>query len=150
LRSAVQEVEALRAARSGHICVGCGPSEATRLLPIALERLRSRAPGISVTVLYGLNEALMPMVRHGEVDLAVSSIPARCADSELRQVKLHEDRAAVIVRSGSESHSRPIICSLKTGFLPVGTSWSDARSMTCSSKQGWRLRRCRWRRPLPS
>ena len=100
LRSAVQEVEALRVARTGHICVGCGPSEATRLLPVALKRLRQRSPGITVTVLYGLNEALTPMVKHGEVDFALSSIPARCTDADLRLVKLHEDRAAVIVRTG--------------------------------------------------
>ncbi len=100
LRSAVQEVEALRIARTGHICVGCGPSEATRLLPVALNRLRQRSPGITVTVLYGLNEALTPMVKHGEVDFALSSIPARSTDADLRLVKLHEDRAAVIARTG--------------------------------------------------
>jgi DNA-binding transcriptional LysR family regulator len=100
LRSAIQEVDALRAAKSGHVCVGCGPSEATRLLPMALNRLRARAPGISVTVLYGLNEGLMPMVKHGEVDFALSSIPARSSDPDLRLVRLHEDRAAVIARTG--------------------------------------------------
>ena len=67
LRSAEQEVTALRVARSGHVCVGCGPSEATRLLPIALNRLRDRAPGINVTVLYGLNEALMPKIGRAHV-----------------------------------------------------------------------------------
>jgi DNA-binding transcriptional LysR family regulator len=100
LRSAAQEIDALRVAQSGHTCVGCGPSEATRLLPIALNRLRASAPGIRVTVLYGLNEALMPMVKHGEVDFAISSIPARSSDPDLRQIRVHEDRAAVIVRSG--------------------------------------------------
>ena len=100
LRSAEQEVMALRVARTGHVCVGCGPSEATRLLPVALNRLRERAPGINVTVLYGLNEALMPMVKHGEVDFALSSIPPRSQDADLRQIRLHEDRAAVVVRSG--------------------------------------------------
>jgi DNA-binding transcriptional LysR family regulator len=50
--------------------------------------------------LYGLNEALTPMVKHGEVDFALSSIPARSPDPDLRLVKLHEDRAAVIVRTG--------------------------------------------------
>jgi DNA-binding transcriptional LysR family regulator len=100
LRSAVQELDALRVARSGSICIGCGPSEATRLLPSALERLRARAPGICVTVLYGLNEALMPMVKHGEVDFAVSSIPARSRDADLQQLKLHEDLAAVVARVG--------------------------------------------------
>ena len=100
LRSASQEIEALRVARSGHARIGCGPSEATRLLPTALGRLRSAAPGIRVTILYGLNEALMPMVKHGEVDFALSSIPARCPDPDLKQLRLHEDRAAVIARRG--------------------------------------------------
>jgi DNA-binding transcriptional LysR family regulator len=100
LRSASQEIEALRVARGGHTCIGCGPSEATRLLPTALSRLRDSSPGIQVTILYGLNAALMPMVKHGEVDFALSSIPARCPDSDLKQLRLHEDRAAVIARRG--------------------------------------------------
>jgi len=100
LRSASQEIEALRVARTGHTCIGCGPSEATRLLPIALNRLRASAPGVRVTILYGLNEALMPMVKHGEVDFALSSIPARCPDPDLKQLHVHEDRADVIARHG--------------------------------------------------
>jgi DNA-binding transcriptional LysR family regulator len=124
LRSATQEVDALRAARSGHICVGCGPSEATRLLPLALNRLRARAPGISVAVLYGLNEALVPMVKHGEVDFAISSIPPRSSDPDIRHIRLHEDRAAVIARSGHpllERRARPTIQHL------VGQQWILAR-----------------------
>jgi DNA-binding transcriptional LysR family regulator len=100
LRSASQEIEALRVARGGHTCIGCGPSEATRLLPTALSRLRNSSPGIRVTIQYGLNAALMPMVKHGEVDFALSSIPARCPDPDLKQLRLHEDRAAVIARQG--------------------------------------------------
>jgi DNA-binding transcriptional LysR family regulator len=100
LRSASQEIEALRVARTGHTRIGCGPSEATRLLPIALNRLRASAPGVRVTIMYGLNEALMPMVKHGEVDFALSSIPVRCPDPDLKQVRLHEDRADVIARRG--------------------------------------------------
>jgi DNA-binding transcriptional LysR family regulator len=100
LGSARQEIESLRIARTGHVRIGCGPSEATRLLPVALNRLRTQAPGIRVTALYGLNEALMPMVKHGEVDFALSSIPARSQDPDLRQIRIHEDRAAVIVRCG--------------------------------------------------
>lgn len=100
LRSASQEIEALRVARYGHTCIGCGPSEATRLLPIALNRLRGSVPGVRVTILYGLNEALMPMVKHGEVDFALSSIPVRCPDPDLIQLRLHEDRADVVARSG--------------------------------------------------
>jgi DNA-binding transcriptional LysR family regulator len=98
LRSAQSEMSALKAAKTGHLRVGCGPSEATRLLPLALQRLQERAPGIQVTVLYGLNEALIPMVKQGDVDFALSSISPGAADSDLKQVILHEDTAAVIAR----------------------------------------------------
>jgi DNA-binding transcriptional LysR family regulator len=124
LHSALREVESLRVGRIGHTCVGCGPSEATRLLPIALNRLRARAPSINVTVLYGLNEALIPMVKHGEVDFAISSIPARSSDPEVRHIRLHEDRAAVIARHGHALLERrgPV-----TAKHLVGQQWILAR-----------------------
>jgi DNA-binding transcriptional LysR family regulator len=100
LRVAREEIAALRSARTGRLCIGCGPSEATRLLPIALDRLQRRAPNVEITVLYGLNEALAPMVKHGEVDFALSSIPSRASDPELRHLPVHEDAAAIIVRRG--------------------------------------------------
>jgi DNA-binding transcriptional LysR family regulator len=98
LRTASSEIAALKAAKTGHMCIGSGPSEATRLLPMALHRLQRRAPGIKVTVLYGLNEALIPMVKHGEADFALSSIPDRSSDPDLKHIPLHEDSAAVIAR----------------------------------------------------
>ena len=98
LRSAQTHISALKAAKAGHLRIGCGPSEATRLLPLALHRLQERAPDIQITVLYGLNEALTPMVKQGDVDFALSSICAGIADSDLKQIILYEDSAAVIAR----------------------------------------------------
>ena len=96
LRIAWLEVRNLRDASSGRVTIGCGPSEATRLLPLAVERLYARAPGVRVSVLYGLNAALVPMVMHGDVDFALSSIPSGGRGRDLRQVLLHEDRGVVI------------------------------------------------------
>lgn len=99
LLAARGEIDALKNARGGQVCIGCGPSEATRLLPQALELLRRRAPQLQVTVLYGLNEALLPMVKHGQVSFALSSIPKGVLDSDLRRVVLHEDSATVAARA---------------------------------------------------
>ena len=96
LRIAREELRSLRNARAGRVTIGCGPAEATRLLPLAIERLHVRAPGVRVTVLYGLNAALLPMVMHGDVDFALSSVPSRGRGSDLRQILLHEDRGVVI------------------------------------------------------
>jgi DNA-binding transcriptional LysR family regulator len=96
LRAATQEIDAIRRAGGARVLIGCGPSEATRLLPIALEALHASGPGIRVTVLYGLNEALMPMVRQGEVDFALSSVPRTASDPELQHEPLHTDTAVVV------------------------------------------------------
>lgn len=99
LRAAADEVDAIRDARRGRVVVGCGPSEATRLLPLALEALHARDPGLRTTVLYGLNEALMPMVRLGEVDFALSSVPRTASDPELQHETLHTDSAVVVAHA---------------------------------------------------
>lgn len=82
------------------VTIGCGPSEATRLVGIALARLRARHPKLRVTVLYGLNEALIPMVKSGEVDFALSSVPVTATDPHLDHEVLHQDSAVVVARAG--------------------------------------------------
>lgn len=99
LRAAAEEIDAIRGAHRGRVVVGCGPSEATRLLPLALEALHATDPGLRVTVLYGLNEALMPMVRRGEVDFALSSVPRTASDPELQHETLHTDSAVVVAHA---------------------------------------------------
>lgn len=99
LQAAWLRVGRLRQDSAKHLQIGCGPSEATRLLPRALERLRQRRPDLRVEVAYGLNERLMPMVRHGEIECALSSIPSSAAHADLRHHPLYVDRAVVIARA---------------------------------------------------
>jgi DNA-binding transcriptional LysR family regulator len=100
LRHALDEIEALKGATRGHVVVGCGPTEANRLLPLALQWLQRQRPEVRVTVLYGLNESLMPWVRHGEIDFAFSSIPSRPADDALVHEPLFVDSGAIVARAG--------------------------------------------------
>lgn len=100
LRSALGEIEALKGATRGHVLVGCGPTEANRLLPLALQRLHAQRPDVRVSVLYGLNESLMPWVQQGEVDFALSSIAAQPPDPALSHERLFMDSGAVVARAG--------------------------------------------------
>jgi len=124
LRHAIDEIEALKGARGGHVRVGCGPTEANRLLPLALERLAASDPALRVTVLYGLNEALMPWVKQGEVDFALSSVPPRAQDPDLRHEPLFTETAVVVARAGHPLAAERAI-------------------------QPTRLRACRWILPRP-
>ena len=100
MRNAVGEIQAMRGAQRGHVLMGCGPTEATRLLPLALQALAKDQPEIQVTVLYGLNEALMPWVKQGEVDFALSSVPTRTTDPDLSHERLLTETATVVARAG--------------------------------------------------
>src|SRR5690606_20721926 len=96
IRGVGEEIAALRRAGSVRMVMGCGPSEATRLLPETLAIFSRRHPEVRVTVLYGLNETLMPMVKRGEIEFALSSIPRTASDPDLGHRILHSDEAAVI------------------------------------------------------
>lgn len=99
LHAAWTRIAHLRQGAATHLQIGCGPSEATRLLPRALEHLRQHHPKIRVYVEYGLNERLMPMVRHGEIECALSSIPSSTTHPDLRHRTLYVDQAVVIARA---------------------------------------------------
>lgn len=100
LRNAVSEIEALKGATRGHVVLGCGPTEANRLLPLALLALMESRPELKVTVLYGLNESLMPWVKQGEIDFALSSVPAQPMDAGLSHERLFVETGAVVARAG--------------------------------------------------
>ncbi len=108
-RSAVAELDAMRGGGTGHVRLGCGPTEANRLLPLALLGFHTRFPGIGVTVHDGLNETLMPLVRSGEIDMALSSVPSRPVDHELAHQVLFEETGVIVARMNHPLASAPTI-----------------------------------------
>jgi DNA-binding transcriptional LysR family regulator len=118
MRSALGEIEALKGARGGHVMVGCGPTEANRLLPQALLLLAKTHPDLRVTALYGLNEALMPWVKLGEVDFALSSVPARAADAALSHETLFTETGVVVARTGHPLSGRRAIAAAQLQDYP--------------------------------
>ena len=106
LKAAWDRVARLRGSEALELRIGCGPSEATRLLPRALIHLRHARPELRIFVEYGLNEVLMPMVRRGDVACALSSIPVNTAHPELQHQPLHVDRAVVVARVGHPLSTR--------------------------------------------
>jgi DNA-binding transcriptional LysR family regulator len=96
MRNAKEEIEALKGAQTGHVLLGCGPTEANRLLPLALNEFAQEHPHLRCTVLYGLNESLMPMLKNGELDFALSSIPSQLIHPDLVQETLFTETASVV------------------------------------------------------
>ncbi|MEO7403813.1 MAG: LysR family transcriptional regulator, partial [Burkholderiales bacterium] len=123
LAGVANEMASMRGAAEGNVVIGCGPTEATRLLPLAAQALTARAPGIKLTVLYGLNEALMPWVRSGEIEFALSSVPSTASDPGLAHETLYVESAAVIARAQHPLAERRKV----TARDLVGYSWCLAR-----------------------
>lgn len=100
LGHAATRLSQLKLSTAGMVSIGCGPSESSRLLPMALLLLRRTHPEIRVIVEYGLNESLMPLVANGDIAFALSSVPRHSMHPDLKQQPLLVDAAVVVARVG--------------------------------------------------
>lgn len=99
MRHAETEIANLRGAVKGHVTVGVGPSVAAYLMPLATQRVREEKPGISMTIVEGLSDTLIPALRRGEIDFAVGTWP-RVTDGDLTAEVLVHDRVCVCAGPG--------------------------------------------------
>ena len=100
LGQAALRLAELKQAAAQSVRIGCGPSEASRLLPLALARLRRSQPQVRVFVEYGLSESLMALVARGEIAFALSSVPRSVVQPGLQHEPLFVDSAVVVARVG--------------------------------------------------
>ena len=75
LRHAGQELSALKGGATGRIVIGSLLAATPRLLPKALIKLKQKRPGLSVTIIEGTNDRLIPTLRSGEIDMIVGRLP---------------------------------------------------------------------------
>lgn len=67
-----REVADLAHGRAGHLRIGCSPSNADVALPEACSALLMEAPKVTLNVTVLENDALLPALRKGDVDIAVT------------------------------------------------------------------------------
>ena len=70
-----REVADLAQGRSGHLRIGASPSNADVYLPEACSTLLMEAPKVSLNVAVLDNDALLPALRKGDLDIAVTHQP---------------------------------------------------------------------------
>jgi len=70
-----REVADLAQGRSGHLRIGASPSNADVYLPEACSALLMQAPRVSLNVAVLDNDALLPALRKGDLDIAVTHQP---------------------------------------------------------------------------
>jgi len=94
-----REVADLAQGRAGHLRIGASPSNSEVLLPEACSALLMEAPKVTLNVAVLDNDALLPALRKGDIDLAVTHA-LESPQPDLTQERFREDEFVVYCASG--------------------------------------------------
>lgn len=82
-RRSEEDIRALMEGTGGHVRVGFGANFAGFMLPQAILKVISGRPGITASIISKPFDELLPMLRQGDLDLAVVVFPPEPADEAL-------------------------------------------------------------------
>ncbi|MDJ0652975.1 MAG: LysR substrate-binding domain-containing protein [Xanthomonadales bacterium] len=94
--NAAQELDDLAEGSSGRVVIGTLLAGAPNLLPQSIERVLEERPKVAIKIVEGTNDALMPALFSGEIDMIVGRLPTYRARARLEQEKLFDDRIAAV------------------------------------------------------
>lgn len=89
-----REVVDLSQGRAGHLRIGAAPGFVEYPLSPGCSALLKDAPKVTLRITIGTNDALLPALRNGELDLIISGIPASPYE-DLIQEHLYDDEFVV-------------------------------------------------------
>jgi DNA-binding transcriptional LysR family regulator len=98
LNAAVATLDALKHGEQGRVVLGGPTVSVSQLVPKAVAGLKRRFPLVSVTVLPGAHEQLLPMLRGAEVDLFFGRKGAAASMTGLTFKRLFQDRLVIVSR----------------------------------------------------
>ncbi|MEY2770935.1 MAG: hypothetical protein RIQ38_1354, partial [Pseudomonadota bacterium] len=99
LRDAIKEATDLHLGALGLLRVGVSPLYAQMLFVPAFVQLHRQRPAAVVRASLHLNDELWRLLRQGELDLCISSLPARVPE-DVHTIELLQDDLCMVVRSG--------------------------------------------------
>lgn len=98
-RALGEELVSLRSGDRGHVVIGTLISASGRLLPDSIALMKSRRPGVDISVREATNNLLFPMLVVGELDLIVGRLPETRGDG-VEYHELYEEQLIIVTRSG--------------------------------------------------
>lgn len=99
--NAAQELDDLNDGSSGRVVIGSLLAASTDILPTAIDQLINDRPNVAVKIVEGTNDALMPALRKGEIDMVIGRLPTHRHRDEITQEKLYDES---IVAVAAPSH----------------------------------------------
>ena len=108
ISNAAQELDDLAEGSSGRVVVGTLLAASAQLLPMATEQVLARRPNVTIKVVEGTNEVLMPALRSGEIDLVVGRLPTHRHRADLEQMPLFQEHIQLVTGSNHPLAGRPV------------------------------------------
>ncbi|KGJ02336.1 transcriptional regulator, LysR family [Paracoccus halophilus] len=94
--NAAQELDDLNEGNSGRVVVGTLLATSPSLLPAAIERLVEDRPNVAIKIVLGTNDALIPALLSGEIDLVVGRLPVYRYRTNIIQEKFFDERVVMV------------------------------------------------------
>lgn len=100
LRHTGEELNALRDGNMGTVAVGTVMAPAVTLLTSAIERVHRDRPGLKISVDVDVSKALVPRLLEGELDFAITRIPAGVDVERFVFEEIGEEELCFVCREG--------------------------------------------------
>ena len=101
LDRATKEASLFLADSCGPLLIGASPVAAASIVPKAILRMKKDLPGLAVSLIEGVDDAMIAKLTSGEIDLLVSPQGAAHSTAEIEETPLSRDRMTVIMRPGN-------------------------------------------------
>ena len=113
LQSALEEIHALQECSVGAVNIGVGPS-VLDIITRVIQKTITAHPTLKITLTEGPEETLYSGIRSGELDLVISTVSKKEAESELSHEIVFTNPTVPIVRKG-----HPLLKSRATGWAAL-------------------------------
>lgn len=100
LQHAAQELDDIHEGSSGRVVVGTLLTASALLLPRTIANVSEQKPKLSIKLVEGTHDLVMPALRAGDIDMVVGHLPAYRYRNELRQEKLYDEYVVAVTRTG--------------------------------------------------
>ncbi len=110
LRYVSEKLTSLALGHAGSVAVGTLLAAAPRLLPKAVALLKRQHPRLTVSIIEGTNDRLLPALRLGTLDLVVGRLPQGGDYQDLAHEVLYDEPVNVVVRMNHPIARKRTVC----------------------------------------
>jgi DNA-binding transcriptional LysR family regulator len=115
LRHAAEELESLRTGESGKVTVGTLLAASSSILPDAIARLKKERPGVTISVVVGTYDLLMPSLLAGDLDMVLGRLPEEGRNRALLYEEFYSEPICLVTRPG-----HPLLRRRRLGLRDLG------------------------------